>query len=127
MARISAEQLAEWAAEARERWSVPGIAVGILRDGEVVTAADGVRELGRDEQVSPETVFRIASISKPFTATLAMTMVQDDLLELDEPPPGSHVDATVRELLSHQGGLACEWPQPLDEVGDGDDALLRLT
>jgi CubicO group peptidase (beta-lactamase class C family) len=127
MERFSAERLADWAAEARERWNVPGIAMGLLRDGEIVSAADGLCELGRPETVSPETVFRIASITKPFTATLAMTLVQDGLLSLDEPPPASKLDATVRQLLSHQGGLACEWPEPLNGVGDGDDALLRLT
>src|SRR5216117_2268560 len=106
MERVSPEKLAEVAAEARERWSVPGLAVGVLRDGEIVTAADGQRELGRPEPVTPETVFRIASITKPFTATLAMTLVQDGLLHLDEPSPGTHIEATIRQLLSHQGGLA---------------------
>ena len=122
MQRVSAEQLGEVAAEARERWSVPGLAVGVLRDGEIVMAADGQRELGRPEPVTPETVFRIASITKPFTATLAMTLVQEGQLALDEPPPGTHIEATVRQLLSHQGGLGAEWPEPLDDSG-----LLELT
>lgn len=126
MEPVSSDQLATWAGEARERWSVPGIAVGLLRDGVAVTAADGVRELGRDEAVGPDDVFRIASISKPFLATLAMTLVQDGLLELDEPPQGTRTDATLRQLLSHQGALACEWPGELEAFGDGDDALLRL-
>jgi CubicO group peptidase (beta-lactamase class C family) len=126
MERVSAEQLEQWVAEARQRWNVPGIAVGVLRAGEAVAVADGVGSLGGGEAVSPETVFRIASISKPFTAMLAMTLVQDGLLGLDELPPGSPVDATVRQLLSHQGGLACEWPEPIDRFGEGDDALLQL-
>lgn len=126
MEPVSSEQLAAWAGEARERWSVPGIAVGLLRDGTTVTAADGVRELEGAEAVSPTDVFRIASITKPFVATLAMTLVQDGLLDLDEPPAGTRTSATVRQLLSHQGGLACEWPSPLDVVGDDDGALLRL-
>jgi CubicO group peptidase (beta-lactamase class C family) len=126
MEPVSSDQLATWAGEARERWSVPGIAVGLLRDGVAVTAADGVRELGRDEAVRPDDVFRIASISKPFLATLAMTLVQDGLLELDAPPPGTRTDATLRQLLSHQGALACEWPSPIDAFGTDDDALLRL-
>jgi CubicO group peptidase (beta-lactamase class C family) len=127
MERLSAQNLAASVAEARERWSVPALAVGLLQDGEVVTVGDGVRELGRPEPVSPDTLFRIASITKPFTATLAMTLVQDGLLALDEPPPGAPVEATVRQLLSHQGGLASEWPESLDGVGDDDEALLRLT
>src|SRR5438270_6272033 len=126
MERVSGQKLAEWAAEAREHWSVPGIAVGVFHDGETVAVADGVCALGGEEQVSPQTEFRIASITKPITATLAMTLVQDGLLALDESPPGSRVEATVRQLLSHQGGLACEWPSALEELGAGDDGLQRV-
>jgi CubicO group peptidase (beta-lactamase class C family) len=122
MERVSAEQLAAWAAAARERWNVPGIAAGMLRNGEVITAGDGLQELGRPDPVAPDTVFRIASVTKPFTATLAMTLVQEGLLALDEPPPDARVEATVRQLLSHEGGLASEWPEPLD-----DSELLELT
>jgi CubicO group peptidase (beta-lactamase class C family) len=126
MEPVSSDQLATWAGEARGRWSVPGIAVGLLRDGATVTAADGVRKHGRDDPVTSDDVFRIASISKPFLATLAMTLVQDGLLELDEPPPGTRTDATLRQLLSHQAALACEWSSPIDAFGTDDDALLRL-
>ena len=56
--------------DARAATGVPGVAAGLLRDGETVFAADGVLELGRDEPVLAETPFRIASITKPFTATL---------------------------------------------------------
>ena len=122
---LSPDLLAESAAEARERWNVPGIAVGVLRDGEVAYTADGVRELGGSEPVTAETQFRIASVTKPFVATLAMTLVQERLLSLDEPPPGARTEATVRQLLSHQAGLAIEWPRDLDEADD-DEALLRL-
>jgi CubicO group peptidase (beta-lactamase class C family) len=124
--RVSAQQLAEWVAEARERWGVPGIAVGLLYDRETVFAADGVCELGGEQRVTPETAFRIASITKPFTATLALTLAQDGLHALDEPPAGSRVEATIRQLLSHQGGLACEWPPALEELGKGDDGLQRI-
>jgi CubicO group peptidase (beta-lactamase class C family) len=61
MERVSAEQLEQWVAEARQRWNLPGIAVGVSRAGEAV--ADGVGSLDGGEAVSPETAFRIASIS----------------------------------------------------------------
>jgi CubicO group peptidase (beta-lactamase class C family) len=109
---VSSDELADSAGEARERWSIPAIAVGLLRDGATVTAGVGA---------APDDVFRIASITKPFVATLA-----HELVDLDAPPPGSRVAATVRQLLSHQGGLACEWPGSLEEFGDGDEALQRV-
>jgi CubicO group peptidase (beta-lactamase class C family) len=125
MQGVSADQLSQVTAEARRRWHVPGIAVGLLQDGAAVFAADGVADLGRREPVTPETPFRIASITKPFVATLAMTLVQDGLLALDEQPPAARTEASVRQLLSHQGGLAIEWPVEFDDADD-DEALLRL-
>src|SRR4051794_10858098 len=125
MERFSA-QLEQSVGQARRRWSVPGVAIGVLRDGEVVTAADGICELGRPEPVTSETLFRVASITKPFVATLAMTLVQDGLLALDEPPAGSTVEATVRQLLSNQGGLATEWPVWFDGSDEPDEAVFRL-
>jgi len=87
--------------EAREKTGVPGVAAGLLRDGETVFAADGVLELGRSEAVAPETPFRIASITKPFTATLCAASVG-----LDERLPA---------LLSHTAGLRCESLEPLPQ------------
>jgi CubicO group peptidase (beta-lactamase class C family) len=54
-----------------------------------------------------------------------MTLVQDGLLTLDEPPPGTRTRATVRQLLGNVGGLSSEWDDPPD-FGDGDDALPQL-
>jgi CubicO group peptidase (beta-lactamase class C family) len=115
--------LEDVAREARERWNVPGIAVGLLRDGRVETFADGVASLETGAPVTAEARFRVASISKPFTASLALTLVQDGLLDLDEPLRGRW---TARALLSHSAGLASEWPEPLAGTPDDDDALERL-
>src|SRR4051812_859470 len=125
MERFSA-QLEQSVGQARRPWSLPGFAVGVLGGGEVTSAADGVCELGRPEPVTSETLFRVASITKPFVATLAMTLVQDGLLALDEPPAGSTVEATVRQLLSNQGGLATEWPVRFDGGDESDEAVFRL-
>jgi CubicO group peptidase (beta-lactamase class C family) len=91
--------------EAREKTGVPGVAAGLLLNGETVFAADGVLELGRNEAVRPETPFRIASITKPFTATLCAASVG-----LDERLPA---------LLSHTAGLRCESTQPLPQEAIG--------
>jgi CubicO group peptidase (beta-lactamase class C family) len=91
--------------EAREKTGVPGVAAGLLRNGETVFAADGVLELGRDDAVHPETPFRIASITKPFTATLCAASVG-----LDERLPA---------LLSHTAGLRCESVEPLPQEAVG--------
>lgn len=125
MEPVSPDQLASWVREARRRWHVPGMAVAVRGPDSLVTSADGVYELAGDRPVSPETVFRVASITKPFVATLAMTLVRDGLLALDEPPPGSRARATVRQLLGNVGGLASDWPGRPD-FGDDEHALARL-
>jgi CubicO group peptidase (beta-lactamase class C family) len=97
--------LEEAVREARAATGVPGVAAGLLRDGETVFAADGLLELGRSEAVQVETPFRIASITKPFTATLCAATVG-----LDEP---------LRALLSHTAGLRCESADPLPPTAAG--------
>ena len=97
--------LAEIVRDARARTGVPGVAAGVLRGGLVEACADGVLELGVDADVQPETPFRIASISKPFTASLALSC-----LPADEP---------LTAWLSHTAGLRCESESPLPEGAEG--------
>src|SRR4029453_9575140 len=103
------------------RYGVTALAVGVLPDG---------KQEGRGYGAAvPETAFRIASVTKPLSATLALQLVDDGLLALDEPVTGLRLPwegITLRHLLSHQAGLAGGWRRPLDEYGDGDDALQRL-
>ncbi|MFN8514319.1 MAG: serine hydrolase [Thermomicrobiales bacterium] len=115
------------------RWTVPGMTVGILQGGERETHAWGVTSLETGYPMLPESVFRVASISKLFTATLAMTLVDEGKLDLDRPvaeylPELKLGDAeaqrviSVRHLLSHQSGL---WGDFSEDHGLGEDALSR--
>lgn len=127
--------LEEMTRESLARWTVPGAAIGILQDGETTYSSFGVTSLETQQPVTPETVFRVASISKPFTATLAMTLVNDGLLDLDrtiaeylpgialsDAEPDRQARITMRHLLSHTAGLDCEIDADLATVGAGDDA-----
>ena len=77
---VPAFELEEIVRDARARTGVPGVAAGVWRRAWTVRSvvADGVLELGKDEPVRPETPFRIASISKPFTASLALSCLPAD-------------------------------------------------
>jgi CubicO group peptidase (beta-lactamase class C family) len=102
--------------DAFERYGVSALALAV--DG-------GERGYG----VPPETTFRVASITKPIVAAAAMRLVEEGRLALDEPLPGLRLPwegVTLRHLLSHQAGLAAGWRVPLEEYGEGDDALRRL-
>ena len=90
-------------------WGVPALAAGYSVAGEApVTAAVGC-ELA--------TIFQIASITKPFTATLAL-----ELLDLEAATRIWPADVRVRHLLSHTSGYDCECGD-LARFGAGDDAL----
>lgn len=115
------------------RWNVPGIAAGILHEGGIQTVSAGFANLATRTPMTDDTISQIGSISKVFTATLAMMLVEDGLLDLDEPVvtyvpdlPLADVQArttvTLRHLLSHTGGY--EGDRFID-YGRGDDALAR--
>src|SRR6266540_5751176 len=117
------------APEALGRSGAPGLAVGILCGGESAERGYGVASLDTGWPVRPETQFRVASITKPIVATLAMRLVEESRLALDDPLTGFRLPwegITLRHLLSHQSGLAGDWPRPLGEYGDGEDAFQRL-
>ena len=101
----------------RETFEVPGIAVAVVKNGEVVLARGyGVRELGRDAPVEPETLFAIASISKGFTATALSILADEGKLDLDDrvidhlpwfrmADPYVTYEMRIRDLLAHRSGL----------------------
>jgi serine-type D-Ala-D-Ala carboxypeptidase/endopeptidase len=102
-----------------EREHVPGIAYGVLREGELVHAAGtGTLAVGSAHVPDENSVFRIASMSKSFTGAALMALVAEGRVRLDEPaatyvpeasalsPPTSDAPAiTVRHLVSMESGL----------------------
>lgn len=102
---------------ARRHWQVPGVAVAIIKDGEIVLARGyGWRTIDRSSPVDAETVFPLASITKNFTATATALLVDQGKLQWDDPvrahlPEIQFSDSyrtehtTIRDLLSHRTGL----------------------
>jgi CubicO group peptidase (beta-lactamase class C family) len=121
--------------DAFARLGVPCAVVGVVADGRVETRGYGVTSLETGWPIPPGTIFRIASITKPFTATLALAAVEEGLLDLDE-PIGERLPelagdeelrerTTLRHLLTHSTGLDAELERDLD-YGRGDDAVFRF-
>jgi CubicO group peptidase (beta-lactamase class C family) len=106
---------------------VPGAAVA-LTDGETVIAAvHGVGNLRTGVPVTRDTLFQIGSISKVFTASLVMALVDQGKVDLDAPVRSYLPDfaagdpaATVRQLLCHTAGFEGD---DFTDTGRGDDAL----
>lgn len=103
--------------EAVEAWEVPGLAVAVVKDGELVFARGyGVRELGRPEPVGAHTLFAIGSTTKAMTAAALGILVDEGALGWDDPvtrhlpwfelcDPYVTREVTVRDLLTHRAGL----------------------
>jgi CubicO group peptidase (beta-lactamase class C family) len=114
---------------------VPGVALGVLSDGDTRTAGFGVTSVEHPLEVTPRTLFQIGSITKTLTATLAMRLVEDGALDLDAPlrrylpdlrlaDEGVAAAVTMRHVLTHTGGWAGDY---FDDPGSGDDALALMT
>ena len=106
-----------YTAKAAKDWKVPGLAIAVLQDGKVVLSKGyGVREAGRPEPVDEHTLFAIGSTTKAMTAALVGMLVDEKKLGWDDPvikylptfqlkDPAVTRELTVRDLLTHRGGL----------------------
>jgi CubicO group peptidase (beta-lactamase class C family) len=95
---------------------IPGLSVGVVQNGKLVLAHGyGLANIESDERATKETVYEIASITKTFTATAIMMLVEEGKIELDQPisrylshPPAwnnAWSNITVRQLLTHTSGI----------------------
>jgi CubicO group peptidase (beta-lactamase class C family) len=93
--------------------TVPGASVVVISDGRVVVRrAYGMADLERRVAATPETDYRLASVSKQFTAMAVMLLAQDGNVRYDQPArdflpelPAAARSVTIRHLLNHTSGL----------------------
>jgi CubicO group peptidase (beta-lactamase class C family) len=118
---------------AREH-GVPGAALGVLADGEMADAATGLLSLATGVEATPDSVFQIGSTTKLWTASLVMQLVDEGLLDLDEPvrrhlpefrlsDEAAAASITARQLLSHTAGFEGDI---FTDTGKGDDCLEKF-
>jgi CubicO group peptidase (beta-lactamase class C family) len=104
--------------EALQVWQVPGASAAVVQGDEVsYLKGVGVRELGRDEPVTPETLFAIGSTTKAITTTAMALLVDDGKMAWDDPvrkhlpffrlsDPLADDNVTLRDLVCHRTGLS---------------------
>src|SRR5579884_3627366 len=126
-------ELKAFVEEQMEHWKVPGVALAVRDGDEVLRHGFGVTSIETGQAVTADTLFRIASITKTFTATLAMMLVEEGLIELDTPVSryvpdlpltdrAAREKITMRNLLTHTVGFeGDDWR----ETGLEDDSLRR--
>src|SRR5215211_1860666 len=127
-------QLGEVVQGHMERLHVPGAAVGVIHAGREWTAGFGVTSVEHPLPVDADTLFQIGSITKTFTGTVAMMLVEQGKLDLDAPlrtylpklrlkDEEAAARVTMRHLLQHTGGWLGDY---FDDTGPGEDALRRM-
>jgi CubicO group peptidase (beta-lactamase class C family) len=122
--------------DAMERTGVPGVAVAVVyRDQVVYSQGFGVREVGKPEAVDAETVFQLASLSKPLASTVIAGVVGRGVIGWDDPVIASNPafalhdpyvteHATFADLLSHRSGLHTGAGDLLEDLGFDRDYIL---
>jgi CubicO group peptidase (beta-lactamase class C family) len=92
-----------------ERGDLPGLVTLVSRRGEVHVAAIGMMAIGGSEPMRRDTIFRIASMTKPITAAATMILVEECKLRLDEPVDRLLPELADRKVLKRIDG-------PLDDT-----------
>jgi CubicO group peptidase (beta-lactamase class C family) len=119
---------------------VPGAAWGIVIDGELAhTGVTGYRDVPSKAPVTPDTVFRIASMTKSFTAIAILKLRDEGKLSLDDPaekyvpemkaltyPTTDAPKITIRHLLSHAEGFPEDNPWGDQQLADTDEQLSAM-
>jgi CubicO group peptidase (beta-lactamase class C family) len=119
--------------EKMARTNVPGVALGLLYQGETYTAGLGVTNVDHPLPVTAETLFQIGSITKTFTCLAIMRLVERGQLDLQATvrtylpefrvaDERASAQATIWHLLTHTSGWAGDL---FEDTGAGDDALAR--
>lgn len=127
------------AGEVMRRSKIPGMAVAVVKDGQVVYAKGfGVRRVGSPERVDPDTVFQLASMSKPIAATVVAGLVGGNGVSWDMPAvtrlpgfslsdPAVTQQVTIGDFFAHRSGLPAAVGDKLEDLGyDRQQILQRM-
>ncbi|HEY93291.1 MAG TPA: beta-lactamase family protein, partial [Dehalococcoidia bacterium] len=113
------ERLVEQLEQQRQALHIPGMAIAVVKDDEVILAQGfGVADIEKETPVTPQTIFAIGSSTKAFTATLVGMLVDEGKMDWDDPvtdylpyftldieSEDENAEATIRDLLSHRTGF----------------------
>ncbi len=122
-------QLEEVIQQGMEESHIPGAAVAIVQGDKVVYSKGfGYRNLAKKQKVTPDTVFQLASVSKPITSTILAKLVADGKIQWDSKitnlnpsfqlsDPWVTANVTIKDFLSHRSGLPDHAGDLLEDLG----------
>ena len=125
-----ADEIDDFVKAQMQRFKVPGLSLVVIKDGKTVKVQGyGLANVEQETPATPETVFKIGSVSKQFIATGIMLLAQGGKLSIDDPigrylegTPSSWDVITLRHLLTHTSGIVREAPgfDPFKIQSDAD-------
>jgi len=116
MSKVSLNNLQAYVEGLVEKHQVPAVSLAVWRNNQLYRAAAGTLNRETGVAATPDSIFQIGSITKVFTASLVMQLVDEGRVELDRPvkhylsdfqiaDPGATKTITVRQLLNHTNGM----------------------
>jgi CubicO group peptidase (beta-lactamase class C family) len=133
---VAVQQLDQVAHDVQTSTGIPGLAIGVVYGDDVVYLKGmGVREVGHSDQVDAETVFQLASVSKPVASTIVASVIGSGQASWDDPvvthdPGFAMADpyvtraVTLRDLFSHRSGLFDHAGDLLEDLGFQRETIL---
>ncbi|MEK6246851.1 MAG: serine hydrolase [Planctomycetales bacterium] len=135
--KAAAEKLEKKVRQEIQETGIPGIAVAVVFEDQVVLASGyGVRLAGKSEAVDASTVFQLASVSKPLGSTVIAALVGDGIVNWDakisDLDPGFEMQQpwvtsqiTIRDMYAHRSGLPSHAGDLLEDLGFPRDHILH--
>src|SRR5262245_61663762 len=125
-----ADKVDDYVKAEMQKQHVPGLSLAVIKDGKVIKVEGyGLANVELNVPASPESVYKIGSVSKQFIATGIMLLMQEGRISLTDPvskflegTPDTWKEITVRHLLTHTSGIVREAPgfDPMKIQPDAD-------
>jgi CubicO group peptidase (beta-lactamase class C family) len=117
-----------------DEYDVPAASVAVLADGEIADTAAGVLSKTTGVEATPDSIFQVGSITKLWTSSLLMQLVDEGRVDLDAPvraylselhlqDESAAEQVTVRHLMTHTSGFEGDI---FTDTGPGDDCVEKL-
>lgn len=116
MSKINTTAIDDTVRAAMKAWKIPGVAVAVVLGDEVYLQGYGVKEVGTEDPITPNSLFAIASMTKAFTTACMAILVDEGKMSWDDHPrkhlpyfklsdPVADACVTMRDLVSHRTGM----------------------
>ena len=122
--------------QALQKTGIPGVAIAVVyKDRAIYQKGFGARETGKSERVDADTVFQLASVSKPIASSVVAALVGEKVVNWDDPiirhDPGFQMydpwvtrEVTLRDMFAHRSGLPDHAGDRLEDLGYDRKAIL---